>query len=167
MFHTGIRFSSSRELETAKMTNLSPLAFLIGEQGWLAGIGPTRYWQDFGGKRKPGETALQTAAREMKAETGISIQSFTSMSKHHSTIQPIKFILNIDQNYFKHLVYPHRNAIKTSYSQRTSSKTEPCYKRNRLIYLPFVLRRKKMYRYKWSLMFVQHFVGLAYSRSFL
>ena len=56
--------------------------FLIGEQGWLAGIGPTRYWQDFGGKRKPGETALQTAAREMKEETGIEAGALTTLHTH-------------------------------------------------------------------------------------
>ena len=56
--------------------------FLIGEQGWLAGIGPTRYWQDFGGKRKPGETALQTAAREMKTETGIVADTLTILHTH-------------------------------------------------------------------------------------
>ena len=56
--------------------------FLIGEQGWLAGIGPTRYWQDFGGKRKPGETALQTAAREMKEETGIVADALTTLHTH-------------------------------------------------------------------------------------
>ena len=56
--------------------------FLIGEHGWLAGIGPTRYWQDFGGKRKPGETALQTAAREMKAETGITADTLTTLHTH-------------------------------------------------------------------------------------
>ena len=56
--------------------------FLIGEHGWLAGIGPTRYWQDFGGNRKPGETALQTATREMKEETDIVADELTTLHTH-------------------------------------------------------------------------------------
>ena len=39
-------------------------------------------WQDFGGEREPSETALQTATREMREETGIEANTLALLHTH-------------------------------------------------------------------------------------
>lgn len=54
--------------------------FIIDKHGWLAGAGHQNIWQSFGGDREGNESAWETAARELKQETGIPAEHLVSLA---------------------------------------------------------------------------------------